>query len=82
MGSAVVNGNAIQYAGCMTLPPPPLPPPEPVGGDPRLETAPGEDPWRRTRFVGEEKWWYRTWFRAVLVVVLLAAFVAVLEITL
>jgi hypothetical protein len=52
---------------------PPLPPPEPLGGNPGLETKPGEDPWWWTRFVGEEKWWNQVWFRAVLAVPILAA---------
>ena len=63
----------------MTLPSPPPPPREPLGGNPRLETEPGEDPWWWTRFVGPEKLTDRVWFRTLIVLVILAAIFVMLQ---
>jgi len=59
--------------------PPPPPLPEPRGGDPRLKTKPGEDPWWWTRFVGPEKLTDKVWFRTLIIVVILAAIFLALQ---
>jgi hypothetical protein len=51
-----------------------------LGGNPDLDTKPGEDPWWWTRFVGEERWWNQVWFRALLVIAILGVLFIVLQV--